>query len=519
MGINKRHSPSCCHWFGAGRLCGATKLVSTDTQSFAFEITHKMGYCSEMANKIIPVLLAGGAGSRLWPVSRDDLPKQFQPLVGNLSTYQQTLLRVSDPSVYDSPAVVTNDAFRFFAKRQCDAVGLKGQIILEPARRDSAAAVAIAAVIAEKREPGSLVLALAADHVVLDDALFTESVKLGAEAASAGKIVVFGLQPTEPKTSYGYIHPGAKIGGHDDLAMVEAFVEKPNAKLALEYLQKGYLWNSGNFLFRSDVMIAEFAKFAPEILAAAQASVEHSKIDLGFVCLDKESFERAPKNSIDYAVIEKTKEIAVVTGRFRWSDIGAWDAIWEVLDQDEAKNAVQGRGVALKSSGCLVHSEGIFTAVVGAEDLVVVSTRDAVMVVPKTRVQEVKGLVDTLKGQAVSEAERNRVSYRPWGTVDSLVEESRFAVKHITVDCGGVLSLQRHMHRAEHWVVVSGTATVTIDGQTRLVAENASVYVPIGAVHRIENEGKLPLELIEVRTGSYLGEDDIMRIEDIYSRA
>jgi mannose-1-phosphate guanylyltransferase/mannose-6-phosphate isomerase len=471
-----------------------------------------------MSKKIIPVLLAGGAGSRLWPVSRDDLPKQFQPLVGNYSTYQQTLIRVSDKDVYASPVVITNDAFRFFAKRQSEAVKNTGDIVLEPARRDSAAAVAVAAVVAERREPGSLVLALAADHVVLDEDRFTDAVKLGCEAALAGKIVVFGLEPTEPKTSYGYINPGEKIGGHDDLAIVEAFVEKPNTQVALEYLQKGYLWNSGNFLFRSDVMISEFEAYAPEILSAARASVEKAETDLGFIRLDQESFEQSPKNSIDYAVIEKTKKMAVVTGRFRWSDIGAWDAIWEVLPQDGAKNAVQGNGIALKSSGCLIHSEGIYTAVVGAENLVVVSTPDAVMVVPKSRVQDVKGLVDAMKADDIFVAERNRLMHRPWGTVDSLVADARFAVKHITVDCGGILSLQKHVHRAEHWIVVSGTATVTIDGETHMVTENESVYVPVGAVHRIANEGQIPLEIIEVRTGAYIGEDDVIRIEDVYAR-
>lgn len=471
-----------------------------------------------MTDKIVPVLLAGGAGTRLWPVSRDDLPKQFQPLVGKHSTYQQTLLRVSEKSVYDKPIVITNEGFRFFARRQSEAANNPAEIVLEPARRDSAAAVAVAALMAERRAAGSLVLALAADHVVLDEDLFTQAVQLGSEAAQDGKIVVFGLAPTEPKTSYGYINPGEKIGGHDDLAIVEAFVEKPNATLALEYLQKGYLWNSGNFLFRADVMIAEFEKFAPEIVAAARQSIEKAETDLGFIRLDKESFEASPKNSIDYAVIEKTREIAVVTGRFRWSDIGSWDAIWEILPKDDKSNAVQGQAIAYNSSGCLVHSEDIVTAVAGAEDLVVVATRDAVMVVPKARVQDVKGLVEAMKEAGIDEAETNRLSYRPWGTVDTLVEHERYAVKHITVDCGGVLSLQKHIHRAEHWVVVSGTATVTINGETRLVTENESVYVPVGTVHRVANEGKLPLELIEVRTGAYIGEDDTIRIQDIYAR-
>lgn len=469
-------------------------------------------------SKIIPVLLAGGAGSRLWPVSRDDLPKQFQPLVGGLSTYQQTLKRVGDKALYDAPVVITNEAFRFFARRQAEAVGLPSTVVLEPARRDSAAAMAVAAVIAERRQKGSLVLALAADHVVLDDDLFTAAVRLGAKAAQAGDIVVFGLKPTEPRTSYGYISPGQLFEGEADLAKVHAFVEKPNALKALEYLQAGYLWNSGNFLFRSDVMIAEFAKFAPEILAAVEASVDGAASDLGFVRLEKAAFERAPKNSIDYAVIEKTADISVVTGHFRWSDIGSWDAIWEVLDRDDAGNAIQGEGIALKSSGCLIHSEGIFTSVVGVEDLIVVSTRDAVMVVPKARTQDVKGLVDTLKAKGLSAADHHLLNHRPWGTVNDVAKGNRYSVKLITVDVGGILSLQQHMHRAEHWVVVQGTATVTIDGKKQILSENQSIFVPVGAVHDIRNEGKIPLELVEVRTGSYIGEDDVIRHADVYSR-
>lgn len=468
--------------------------------------------------KITPILLAGGAGSRLWPVSRDDLPKQFQPLTGAFSSYQETLQRVGDPAVYGKPIVITNEGFRFFSRRQAEAAGHPATVVLEPARRDSAAAVAVAAIMAERREAGSLVLALAADHMVLDNDLFTQSVLLGAEAAREGKIVVFGLKPTEPRTSYGYIRPGERIGGNPDLALVDAFVEKPNAETALDYVRKGYLWNSGNFLFRSDVMIGEFRKFAPEILEAAEAAVEKASEDLGFVRLDQQSFEKAPKNSIDYAVIEKTKTMAVVTGHFRWSDVGSWDAIWEVLDRDEKDNVVFGDGMALNSEGCLIHSEGIYTTLVGVENLIAVSTRDAVMVVPKNKVQDVKKLVDEMKKNAVPQADGHRRSHRPWGTVDSVVDGPRYAVKHITVDCGGMLSLQKHMHRSEHWIVVSGTATITIGEQTRLVTENESVYVPLGVVHRIANEGKVPLELIEVRTGSYIEEDDIHRIEDIYAR-
>ncbi|EMS95043.1 mannose-1-phosphate guanylyltransferase, partial [Agrobacterium tumefaciens str. Cherry 2E-2-2] len=310
----------------------------------------------EHSRKITPVLLAGGAGSRLWPVSRDQLPKQFQPLVGNLSTYQQTLQRVGDKSLYAEPLVITNEDFRFFARRQAEEIDLSATVVLEPARRDSAAAMAAAAVLAERREPGCLVLALAADHVVLDADKFSDAVKLGAKAADQGNIVVFGLVPTEPRTSYGYIKPGEAIDGEKDLSIVDAFVEKPDMKTAISYLEKGYLWNSGNFLFRSDVMIAELKAFAPEILAAVTQAVEQYESDLGFVRLHQASFEASPKNSIDYAVIEKTKRMAVVHGHFRWSDIGSWDAIWEIADKRGNDNALEGNGVFIDSEGCLIHS-------------------------------------------------------------------------------------------------------------------------------------------------------------------
>lgn len=472
-----------------------------------------------MTIKITPVLLAGGAGSRLWPVSRDQLPKQFQPLVGELSTYQQTLKRVSAPDLYGMPFVITNEDFRFFAQRQAEDAGVPASVVLEPARRDSAAAMATAAVIAERRAPGGLVLALAADHVVLDEDLFSEAVRLGCKAALEGHIVVFGLTPTEPRTSYGYINPGASFEGEADLHLVEAFVEKPNAETAIAYLQKGYLWNSGNFLFRSDMMIAELEAHVPDILAAARNAVEKAETDLGFLRLDKESFEASPKNSIDYAVIEKTKKIAVVRGHFRWSDIGSWDAIWEVAPKDDTGNAIEGDGLAAKSEGCLIHSTGLMTTVVGAKDLVVVATRDAVLVVPKDRAQDVKGLVDTLKDAGHGEVTQNhKRSYRPWGYVDEMLMGERFGVKRLMIDAGARTSLQRHMNRAEHWVVVAGTATVTIGEKTSILAENESIYVPLGEAHRIANEGRIPLELIEVRTGSYIQDDDIFRMQDDYRR-
>ncbi|BBE72144.1 mannose-1-phosphate guanylyltransferase/mannose-6-phosphate isomerase [Oharaeibacter diazotrophicus] len=462
-----------------------------------------------MTSKIVPVILAGGSGTRLWPVSRDAFPKQFQPLVGEESTYQQTLRRVAAGPDFADPVVITSGAFRFFARRQASEVGADATVILEPARRDSAAAVAAAAVFAERRNPGSLVLALAADHVVLDDEGFREAVRAGKPGAEAGRIVVFGLVPTEPKTAYGYIRPGAPLGEDPDLCAVESFVEKPDAPTAVRYCTEGYLWNCGNFLFRSDVMIAEFRRYAPEILDAVEAAVGNAADDIGFVRLDEASFSRAPKISIDYAVIEKTREIAVVRCRFPWSDVGAWDAIWQVTGKDGAGNATLGDVELIGSQNCLVHAHGLLATVVGAEDLVVIASQDAVMVAPKNRAQEVKGLVDKLAKSGRREATQHRRDYRPWGYVEAIDAGARFAVKRIVVDPGGVLSMHRHLHRAEHWVVVKGSAILTIPGEAeRVLGENQSFYVPVGTTHRLSNRGRLPLELIEVRTGGYLDEDD-----------
>ncbi len=468
---------------------------------------------------VVPVILAGGSGTRLWPASRDAFPKQFQPLIGETSTYQETIRRVTDPALFADPVVVTSDDFRFFARRQAAEVGANARVVLEPARRDSAAAMAVAAVVVEKLHPGAVMMALAADHVVLDPEDFRKSVRAGLPAAEVGKIVVFGLVPTEPKTAYGYIRPGDPLADDLDLCAVGAFVEKPDLATAVSYCRDGYLWNSGNFLFRADAMIREMRTYAPDILAAAEAAVEKSVEDIGFIRLDEASFLTARKTSIDYAVIEKTREIAVVKGRFRWSDVGAWDAIWQVSPQDDAGNAVHGNALAIDASGCLVHSDGILTAVVGAEDLVVVAAADAVMVAPKSKAQSVKGLVDTLKARGALQATRHRRDFRPWGYVESVDEGPRFAVRRIVVDVGGVLSRHRHHHRSEHWVVVRGTATVSIAGEPdRLLTENESLYIPVGTIHRLSNHGRVPLEVMEVRTGPYLGEDDIERFEDSYNR-
>jgi mannose-1-phosphate guanylyltransferase / mannose-6-phosphate isomerase len=467
-------------------------------------------------NRIVPLILAGGSGTRLWPLSRESLPKQFVPLIGDLSSFQETLRRVGDPRLFEDPVVVTRSDFRFYAEQQAKSVGCKATILLEPEGRDSAAAIASGTVFVARDRPDAIVLCLAADHVIPEPEIFIEDCLIARDLAAAGRIVTFGVRPSEAKTSYGYIKPGARLG--PGAFEVAAFTEKPDPAAAAEFVAAGHLWNSGNFMFDVSAMRRELELHAPDVAGPAAEAVENAAADLAFIRLGHEAYARTRRVSIDYAVMEKTKAAAVVEGRFRWSDVGSWDAVWALSHRDPAGNAAVGSIELLDAQGTLAYSDGPLLAVCGMKDVVAVATKDAILVVDRSRAEDVKALVGQLAKANRREVSEHRRVRRPWGHYESIDEGSRFQVKRIVVAAGQKLSLQKHLHRAEHWVVVRGTAEVTIDEKLSLLRENESIFVPVGAVHRLRNPGRIPLELIEVQTGSYLGEDDIIRFEDDFGR-
>lgn len=469
-----------------------------------------------MTSKIIPVVMCGGAGTRLWPVSRDTMPKQFIPLFGQDSTFQRVMRLLSNSNVFEPAIVITNVEYRFTVQEQIEACGATAQIVLEPMRRDSAAAVAAATELALARDPQAVVGVFAADHVVQDSNLFVETCRQAGGVASQGRIVTIGIPPTSPATGYGYISPGDDIAGGG--REVAAFVEKPGAERAAQYLLDGYLWNSGNFIFDAATMRDELYSLEPDVATHVSDAIARAKPDLDFLLLDGPSFSRAKTISIDYAVMERTEKAAVVSGNFGWSDVGGWSAVWDLSDKNADGNVIEGRGYVLDGKNNLVRSEDALVAVIGLDDIAVISTRDAVLVVPKEKAGKVKQMVALITTHGESEAGAHREIQRPWGKYLSVDMGTRHQVKRITVKPGGVLSLQKHYHRAEHWVVVRGTAEVTRNDETIVVHETESIYLPIGCVHRMANPGKIPLELIEVQVGSYLGEDDIVRIQDIYKR-
>lgn len=467
--------------------------------------------------RILPVIMCGGSGTRVWPESRETLPKQFIPLVGERSTFQTTMIMLADPT-FEKPIVISNIDYRFLVANQLREIGAQADIILEPMRRDSGPAVAVAAGLAARRSPQTIVVVLAADHVVRAPAGLIELCKKAAEAAAEGFIVTLGVKPDGPATGYGYLRPGAPISPDNHVLKLEAFVEKPDRATAQGYIEAGYFWNSGNFIFRADVMQEEIAYFEPSIAEAAEMAINGARRDLTFCVLNAEAFQRAPKKSIDYAVMEKTTRAALIPADIGWSDIGNWVAVWELSERDTRGNSVRGNGVVMDAENVHVRSEDTLTAVIGVDNVIVVTTQDAVLVLNHEHGDQVKQLVDRLKMENRREAGEHKRIFRPWGYYQSVDAGQRYQVKRIVVKPGERLSLQKHYHRAEHWIVVRGTAEVGRDQETHLVHENESIYLPIGCVHRLGNPGKIDLELIEVQTGSYLGEDDIVRIEDAYNR-
>jgi mannose-1-phosphate guanylyltransferase/mannose-6-phosphate isomerase len=470
-----------------------------------------------MTDRIIPLIMCGGSGTRLWPASREGRPKQFLPLFGPKSTFQNTMLRVSDAALFERPIVITNIAYRFIVREQLAEIGIEADVVLEPIKRDSGPAIAAGAAFAAKRDANAVVLALAADHVVDDVPAFVEACRVAVVAAQDQRIVTFGVKPDRSATEYGYVQPGDAIA--PGVLAVSRFIEKPNEAAAAGYVEAGYLWNSGNFMFRASMLLSEYREVDAASVATVEKAVTTAGTDLDFVMLNEAAFSDARPISIDYAVMEKTRRAAVVPVTYRWSDVGSWRAVWELLEKDAQGNSAQGLAVFEQSNNCSVSTERAVVALEGVDDIVVVATQDAILVSRQKDAGNMKRLHESLKAVAPEVIIDHLRVHRPWGSYQSLDIGDRHQVKRIIVKPGGRLSLQKHHHRSEHWIVVRGAAQVTVNELVKTVHENESVYIPIGAVHRLENPGKITLELIEVQTGGYFGEDDIIRIEDDYRRS
>ncbi|MGQ5523619.1 mannose-1-phosphate guanylyltransferase/mannose-6-phosphate isomerase [Chitinimonas sp. PSY-7] len=465
---------------------------------------------------MVPLVLCGGSGSRLWPLSRSTYPKQFLALTGADSLLQQTLARI--PANASQPIVVTNADHRFMVAEQCRTIGVKPtHIVLEPVARNTAPAIAVGAMLALQSNPDAVLLVLASDHGIQRPDVFHTCIEQALPAAQAGKLVTFGIVPDSPHTGYGYIQRGeATTGG---LYAIQRFIEKPDTARAQSMLDEGgHYWNSGMFLFRAEAFLAELKRLQPAMFEKVEAAVAGAERDLDFTRLDKAAFEACPSDSIDYAVMEHTQLGVVVAADIGWSDIGSWSALADILPKDANSNALIGDVVVQDSHDCLVHASNRLVAAVGVQDLVIVETADAVLVAHKDKAQSVKKIVESLQSSGRSECDTHRKVYRPWGSYEGIDAGGRFQVKRIEVKPGAALSLQMHYHRAEHWIVVRGTAKVTCGDNVSLLTENQSTYIPLGTTHRLENPGKLMLELIEVQSGAYLGEDDIVRFEDTYGR-
>jgi len=467
--------------------------------------------------ELFPVIMCGGSGTRLWPLSRAQFPKQFLPLVNDESMLQDTIARL--PSKHQTPVLICNEDHRFLVAQQViEHEGTAPSILLEPEGRNTAPAVALAALNILEKQGDALMLVLAADHVIKDTNKFHQSIELAVKVAEQGRLVTFGIVPTHPETGYGYIKQGKPQ--NEFCFDVAEFVEKPTEDVAVNYLSSGeYLWNSGMFLFKASRYLQELEKFRPDIFKACKAAMSDVQQDLDFLRPNKEAFLGCESESIDYAVMEKTDSAVVIPLDAGWSDVGSYSALWEICPRDKNCNVLKGDVIAQQTTNSYIHSQNKLIATIGVDNLVVIDTPDAVLVANKDKVQDVKNIVEQLKANQRPEAVLHREVYRPWGKYDSVDTGERFQVKRITVNAGAKLSVQMHHHRAEHWIIVSGTAKVTLDEKTFLLSENQSTYISIGVVHALENPGKLPLEMIEVQSGSYLGEDDIVRFEDKYGRS
>ncbi len=465
---------------------------------------------------MIPVIMSGGSGTRLWPLSRKNKPKQFLNLFGDQSLFQDTLTRLSGLDELQAPIIVCNEEHRFMVAEQLQELGEhKADIILEPCARNTAPAIAIAALQAQLLGDDPILLVLAADHVIHDHPAFHSAISKAKIVAEQGYLVTFGIVPDSPHTGYGYIEAENKTSS----SKVSAFVEKPNKEIAEQYLASGnYYWNSGMFMFKASTILQELALFAPEMLKNCQLAVDKAATDLDFVRLDKESFSACHSDSIDYAVMEKTDKAMVIPLDAGWSDVGSWSSLWENHDKDRDNNVSIGDVILEKVTNSYIHSEHRLVSVLGVDNLVVVETPDAVMIADKHQAENIKTIVSKLQKEERDEAIVHRKCYRPWGHYDAIDQGQRFQVKRITVNPGASLSLQLHHHRAEHWIVVKGTAEVTCGDVVSLVSENESTYIPLGTQHRLSNPGRVPLEIVEIQSGSYLGEDDIVRLQDNYNR-
>jgi mannose-1-phosphate guanylyltransferase len=459
------------------------------------------------------VIMAGGSGTRLWPLSRAGHPKQFLKLHGSETMLQSTMMRLNDLNI-SSSVTICNEEHRFFVAEQLREIDKLGTIILEPFAKNTAPAIALAALVADD-DP--LLLVLAADHVIQDQTAFTHAVNDAVPLAEAGRLVTFGIVPSEAHTGYGYIKIGDKDGSG---FVVDKFVEKPSSDVARDYIESSsYLWNSGMFLFKASRYLEELEKFRPDIYEPCVASADELGSDLDFLRVNKEVFEKCPSESVDYAVMEKTADAVVVPMDAGWSDIGSWSSLWDVSDKDKEGNVTHGDVIVHNTKDCYVRTDSKLVTAVGLEDIVIVDTKDALMVAHRDSVQDAKFIAQKLKTEERSESELHREVYRPWGKYDSIDSGERYQVKRITVKPGAKLSVQMHHHRSEHWVIVSGVAKVTNGDDIFLLSENESTYIPSGVIHALENPGKVQLEMIEVQSGSYLGEDDIVRFEDIYGRS